>query len=61
MKILNFFYENPPENKDIFTRKITLDNKNTLIKGAKKSAPKRHAFASSRASGDNGFAGFARR
>lgn len=40
MKILNFFYENPPENKDIFTRKITLDNKNTLIKGAKKSGKK---------------------
>lgn len=40
MKILNFFYENPPENKDFFTRKITLTHKNTLIKGAKKSGKK---------------------
>lgn len=40
MKILEFFYENPPESKDIFTRKITLDNQNTLIKGAKKSGKK---------------------
>ncbi len=40
MKILNFFYENPPEHKDIFTRKITLTHENTLIKGAKKSGKK---------------------
>lgn len=40
MKILQFFYDNPLENKDIFTRKITLDNQNTLIKGAKKSGKK---------------------
>lgn len=40
MKILNFFYENPPPNKDIFTRKIALDHQNTLIKGAKKSGKK---------------------
>lgn len=40
MKILNFFYENPPEHKDIFTRKLTLNDKNTLIKGTRKSGKK---------------------
>lgn len=40
MKILQFFYENPPKGENFFTRKITLDEQNTLIKGAKKSGKK---------------------
>lgn len=40
MKILNFFYENPPEFKGLFERKIRLDNKHTLLCGALKSGKK---------------------
>lgn len=40
MKILNFFYENPPQHKEIHTRKVALNAKNTLIKGAKFSGKK---------------------
>ena len=40
MQILEFFYENPPESKDISSRKANLDTQNTLIKGAKNSGKK---------------------
>lgn len=40
MQILQFFYENPPESKELLSRKIHLNEKNILIKGAKKSGKK---------------------
>lgn len=43
MKILQFFYENPPQNKENFARKVALPKntrKNLLIKGAKNSGKK---------------------
>ncbi|KGI55577.1 ATP-binding protein [Campylobacter sp. MIT 97-5078] len=40
MKILNFFYENPPEFKELFERKIRLNSKHTLLCGALKSGKK---------------------
>ncbi|TQR61342.1 ATP-binding protein [Campylobacter troglodytis] len=37
MQILEFFYENPPQSKELLHRKLSLDGQNTVIKGAKNS------------------------
>lgn len=40
MQILEFFYENAPQNKPTTSRKVRLDSQNTLIKGARHSGKK---------------------
>ena len=40
MQILEFFYENAPQNKPTTSRKVRLDSQNTLIKGARYSGKK---------------------